>query len=119
MERRREQDHAAFNAWKYRHYFEFDSVKKQQHPLYTLRGKKLLFTEKNSTSNLSKHLASRHRNVKLTEKTLDPPTDMTAADITSNSTGRTSEGPCPAKQVKTDLRATGLSAAEQKKLVDG
>ncbi|KAF3835671.1 hypothetical protein F7725_028229 [Dissostichus mawsoni] len=27
MERGREQDHAAFNAWKYRHYFEFDSVK--------------------------------------------------------------------------------------------
>ncbi|KAK1904276.1 Zinc finger BED domain containing protein 4 [Dissostichus eleginoides] len=90
MERGREQDHAAFNAWKYRHYFEFDS-----------------------------HLASRHRNVKLIEKPPDPPTDMTAAATTSNSTGQTSDGPSPAKQVKIDLRATGLSAAELKKLVAG
>ena len=27
MERRREQDHAAFYVWEYRHDFEFDSVK--------------------------------------------------------------------------------------------
>ncbi|CAM4542482.1 unnamed protein product [Leuciscus chuanchicus] len=43
---------------------------------------------------------------------------MTAA-ATSNSTGRTSEGPSPAKQLKIDLKATGLSAAELKKLVAG
>ncbi|TDH13474.1 hypothetical protein EPR50_G00033170 [Perca flavescens] len=41
---------------------------------------------------------------------------MTAA---GTSTGRTSEGPSPAKQVKIDLKATGLSAAELNKLVAG
>ena len=50
--------------------------------------------------------------MRLTEK---PPTEAT----TSNSTGRAFKGPSPAKQVKTDLRATGLSAAELKKLVAG
>ncbi|KAK1883288.1 putative AC transposase [Dissostichus eleginoides] len=44
---------------------------------------------------------------------------MTAAATTSNSTGQTSDSPSPAKQVKIDLRATGLSAAELKKLVAG
>ena len=44
---------------------------------------------------------------------------MTAAATISKSTGRTSEGPSPSKQVKIDLRATGLSAAELKKLVAG
>ncbi|CAK6958997.1 hypothetical protein NQZ68_007265 [Scomber scombrus] len=44
---------------------------------------------------------------------------MTDAATTSNSTGQTSDGPSPAKQVKIDLRATGLSAAELKKLVAG
>ena len=44
---------------------------------------------------------------------------MTTAATTSNSTGRTSKGPSPAKQVKIDLRATGLSATELKKLVAG
>ncbi|KAL7391338.1 hypothetical protein ABVT39_007938 [Epinephelus coioides] len=122
MERGREQDYAAFNAWKYQHYFEFDSVKGDKNISVRCTlcvGRKLLSTAKNSTSNLSKHPASRHRNVKLTEKTPDPPTDMTAAATTSNSTGQTSEGPSPAKQVKIDLRATGLSAAELKKLVAG
>ena len=42
---------------------------------------------------------------------------MTAT--TSNSTGQTSDGPSPAKQVKIDLRTTRLSAAELKKLVAG
>ena len=53
------------------------------------------------------------------KKTPDPPTDMTAVATTSNSTQQTSESPSPAKQVKIDLRATGLSAAELKKLVNG
>ena len=92
---------------------------KHQRLLYTLLGRKLLSTAKNSTLDLSKHLASRHKNVKLTEKTPDPTTDMTAAATTSNSTGRTSEDPSPAKQVKLDLRATGFSAAELEKLVTG
>lgn len=123
MECGREQDHAAFNAWKYRHYFEFNSVKgdKNISVRCTLcEGRKLLSTAKNSTSNLSKHLASRHRNVKLTEKNPEPPADMTAA-ATSNSTERTSVGPSPAKQVKIDLKAsaTALSAAELNKLVAG
>ena len=41
---------------------------------------------------------------------------MTAAATTSNSTRQTSEGPSPAKQEKIDLRTTGLSAPELKKL---
>ncbi|KAK1889357.1 Phosphoheptose isomerase [Dissostichus eleginoides] len=117
MERGREQDHAAFNAWKYRHLVKSDKNISVRCTLCV--GRKLLSTAKNSTSNLSKHLASRHRNVKLIEKPPDPPTDMTAAATTSNSTGQTSDGPSPAKQVKIDLRATGLSAAELKKLVAG
>ena len=53
------------------------------------------------------------------EKKPEPPTDMTAA-ATSSSTGRTSAGPPPAKQVEIDFKATtGLSAAELKKLVAG
>uniref|UniRef100_A0A8C1X9L2 BED-type domain-containing protein n=1 Tax=Cyprinus carpio TaxID=7962 RepID=A0A8C1X9L2_CYPCA len=124
MERGREQDHAAFNAWKYRHYFEFNSVSELKKNI-SVRcklcvGRKLLSTAKNSTSNLSNHIASRHRNVKLTEKNPEPPADMTAA-ATSNSTERTSVGPSPAKQVKIDLKAsaTALSAAELNKLVAG
>ncbi|CAK6962089.1 hypothetical protein NQZ68_007265 [Scomber scombrus] len=58
---------------------------------------------------LYKPLASWHRNVKLIEKPPDPPTDMTAAATTSNSTGKTSDGPSPDNQVKIDLRATVLS----------
>ena len=109
----RESEHGAFNQWKLRHYFEFDSVKdtKNINVRCTLCvGRKILSTAKNSTSNLSKHLASRHKNVKLTETPRNP--DMTAA---------ATEGPSPAKQVKIDLRAsaTGLSAAELKKLVAG
>ncbi|KAK1891406.1 Phosphoheptose isomerase [Dissostichus eleginoides] len=107
MERGREQDHAAFNAWKYRHYFEFDSVKSDKNISVRCTlcvGRKLLSTAKNSTSNLSKHLASRHRNVKLIEKPPDPPTDMTAAATTSNSTGQTSDGPSPAKQTESFRR---------------
>lgn len=58
--------------------------------------------------------------MKLTEKNPEPPADMTAA-ATSNSIGRTSVGPSPAKQVKIDLKAsaTALSAAELNKLVAG
>uniref|UniRef100_A0A3Q2WY69 HAT C-terminal dimerisation domain-containing protein n=1 Tax=Haplochromis burtoni TaxID=8153 RepID=A0A3Q2WY69_HAPBU len=41
----------------------------------------------------------------------------TTSTSTSTSTGQTSDGPTPAKQVKLDVRATGLSAAELKKLV--
>lgn len=37
----------------------------------------------------------------------------------TSSTGRTLEGPSPAKQVKIDLKATGLSADELKKLIAG
>uniref|UniRef100_A0A3B4GUU0 HAT C-terminal dimerisation domain-containing protein n=1 Tax=Pundamilia nyererei TaxID=303518 RepID=A0A3B4GUU0_9CICH len=47
----------------------------------------------------------------------DPPTEMTAVATTSTSTRQTSDGPTPAKQIKLDIRATGLSAAELKKLV--
>lgn len=122
MEHGREQDHAAFNSWKYRHYFEFDSVKGDKNISVRCTlcvGRKLLSTAKNSTSNLSKHLASRHGNVKLTEKLPHPTTDIPGAATTSSSTGQTSEGPSPAKQVKIDLRTTGLSAAELKKLVAG
>jgi len=75
-------------------------------------GAKILFTAKNSTSKLSKHLASRHRNVKLIEKAPDPTTDMTAATTTSNSTGQTSDSPSSAKQVKIDIRATGVLKKE-------
>uniref|UniRef100_A0AAY5K050 DUF659 domain-containing protein n=1 Tax=Esox lucius TaxID=8010 RepID=A0AAY5K050_ESOLU len=65
-----------------------------------------------SPSNLSKHLASSHRNVKLAEKTPEPPTDMTAE--------ATSEGPSPAKQVKIDLKTTELfRAVELNKRVAG
>jgi len=71
-------------------------------------GERFLSTAKDSTSNLSEHLASRHRNVKLIEKAPDPPTDMTAAATSSSSTGQTSDGPSPAKQVETDIRATGV-----------
>ena len=66
MERGREQDHAAFNAWKDGHYFEFDSVKGDKNISVRCTlcvGRKLLSTAKNSTSNLSKHKTSRHRNV--------------------------------------------------------
>ncbi|CAL8391540.1 unnamed protein product [Arctogadus glacialis] len=112
----RESEHGAFNQWKFRHYFEFDSVKdiKNINVRCTLCvGRKILSTAKNSTSNLSKHLATRHKNVKLTETPRYP--DMTAA---------ATEGPSPAKQVKIDVRAsatgvTGLSASELKKLVAG
>uniref|UniRef100_A0AAY5JX14 HAT C-terminal dimerisation domain-containing protein n=1 Tax=Esox lucius TaxID=8010 RepID=A0AAY5JX14_ESOLU len=95
MECGREQDHSAFNAWKYRHYFEFDSVKGDKN--ISIRctlcvGRTFLSTAKNSTSNLSKHLASCHRNVKL--------------------------GPSPAKQVKIDLKTMGL-LIELNKLVAG
>lgn len=82
MERGREQDYAAFNAWKYRHYFELNPVKGDKNISVRCTlcvGIKLLSTAKNSTSNLSKHLASRHRNVKLTENIPEPPADMTAA----------------------------------------
>uniref|UniRef100_A0A3Q2V7I1 HAT C-terminal dimerisation domain-containing protein n=1 Tax=Haplochromis burtoni TaxID=8153 RepID=A0A3Q2V7I1_HAPBU len=101
-----EYDHASFNTWKYRHYFEFDFFKSDKN--ISIRctlciGRKLLSTSKNSTSNLSKHL--------------DPPTEMTAVATTSTSTRQTSDGPTPAKQIKLDIRATGLSAAELKKLV--
>ena len=44
---------------------------------------------------------------------------LPTAATTPSSTRRSSEGPSPAKQVKIDLRATGLSAAELKKLVAG
>ena len=44
---------------------------------------------------------------------------MTAVATTSSSTGRTSEDDSPAKQVKIDLRAAGLDAAELKTLVAG
>lgn len=107
MEHGREQDHAGFNAWKYRHYFVFDSVTKGVKNI-SIRcthcvGRKLLSTAKNATSNLSKHLASQHGNVKLPENPPDPPTDMPAAATTPNCTGRTSEDSSPAKQVKIDL----------------
>ena len=118
MERGREQDLAVFKAWRYWHFFEFDLVKGDKNSVCCTLcvGSKLLTTVKDSTSNLSKQLASRHRNVKLTEENLDPPTDMTAVATTSNSTGWTSKGPSPATQVKI---ATGLSTAELKKLVAG
>ena len=93
--------------WKYRHYFEFDSVNGDRNISAAVRS-------------ASEQAPSWHRNVKLTEKkSQDLPTDMTTVATTSSSTGRTSEGPSPAKQLKTDLRATGLGAAEQKKLVSG
>lgn len=69
--------------------------------------KKVLSTAKNSTSNLSKHLAKRHSNVKLADK---PPATTS------------SDGPSPAKQVKIDERPTGglaLSNTELKELVAG
>lgn len=72
----REQDHAAFNAWKYQHYFEFDSVKSDKNISICCTlcmGRKLLSTAKNSTSNLNKHLTSQHRNVKLIENPRIPP----------------------------------------------
>lgn len=75
----------------------------------------MVSTAKTSTSNLGKRLVSQPRNVKLP----DLSTDMTAATITSSSTGESSDDPSPAKQVKIDLRVTGLNAAEQKKLVAG
>uniref|UniRef100_A0A3P9C291 HAT C-terminal dimerisation domain-containing protein n=1 Tax=Maylandia zebra TaxID=106582 RepID=A0A3P9C291_9CICH len=100
MEQGIEYDRAAFTTWKYRHYFEFDSLKSDKNISVRCTlciGRKLLSTSKNSTSNLSKHLARCHKNVKLTENPQDPLTDVTA--------------------VKLDVRATGLSAAELKKLV--
>ena len=57
-----------FNAWKYQHYFEFDTVKgdRNNSVRFTLCvGRKLLSTAKNSISNLSKQLVSQHKNVKL------------------------------------------------------
>ena len=90
MERGREKDLGVFDAWKYQHFFEFDSVKSDKEHFYVQR--------KNSTSNLSKHRASWQRNVKLIEKPPDPPTDVTAAATNSI-----------AKQGKIDLRATGVS----------
>ncbi len=61
---RRERDHAAFNAWKYRDYFEFDSVKSDTNiSVWSALcvGRKRLYTAKHPTSNLSKHISSRHR----------------------------------------------------------
>lgn len=55
-------------------------------------------------SNLNKHVVSQPTNVKLVE---NPP--MTAAITTSSFTGQSLDDPSPAKQVKLDLRATGLA----------
>jgi len=98
MERGTEQDRAAFNAWEHQLYFEFDSVKSDKNinvrcTLCVRR--KFLSTAKNSTSNLSKHLASWQRNVKLIDKPPDPPTDMTAAATTFNSTEQTADPMLP------------------------
>ena len=124
MESGREQEQAAFNAWKYREvqtlFWVWLGQKWQKHsrPLYTLCGKKTsVYSEKFHIK--SEHLASRHSNVKLVERPPDSssPTGAAAPATTSDSTGRTANGPSAAKQVKIDVRATGLSAAELKKLV--
>lgn len=111
MEREREQDRTAFDGWKYRHYFEFESVKDDKNIsvrcTLCVGKKKVLSTAKNSTSNLNKHLTKRHSNVKLADK---PPATTS------------SDGPSPAKQVKIDERPTGglaLSNTELKELVAG
>uniref|UniRef100_A0A1A8L117 HAT C-terminal dimerisation domain-containing protein n=2 Tax=Nothobranchius pienaari TaxID=704102 RepID=A0A1A8L117_9TELE len=115
MERDREHVRSAFDGWKYRHYFQFDSVKNDKNISVRCTlcvGRKLLSAAKNSTSNLSKHLANRHGNVKLTES----PTGITAAAANVDST---SDGPTASKQVKIDVKPAGLGAAELKKLVAG
>uniref|UniRef100_A0A8C6KMI4 BED-type domain-containing protein n=1 Tax=Nothobranchius furzeri TaxID=105023 RepID=A0A8C6KMI4_NOTFU len=113
MERDREHVRSAFDGWKCRHYFQFDSVKNDKNISVRCTlcvGRKLLSAAKNSTSNLSKHLANRHGNVKLTES----PTGITAAAANVDST---SDGPTASKQVKIDVKPAGLGAAELKKLV--
>uniref|UniRef100_A0A8C6LKI7 HAT C-terminal dimerisation domain-containing protein n=1 Tax=Nothobranchius furzeri TaxID=105023 RepID=A0A8C6LKI7_NOTFU len=99
----------------YCHYFQFDSVKNDKNISVRCTlcfGRKLFSAAKNSTSNLSKHLANWNGNVKLTES----PTGITAAAANVDST---SDGPTASKQVKIDVKPAGLGAAELKKLVAG
>lgn len=111
MERKIEREHSVFDGWRYWRYIQFDSVKKTKILVLSVLEGNFYLQCKNSTSNLSKYLANRG-NVKLKES----PTDITAtaAEVDSKS-----DGPTTAKQVKIELRGTGLGDAELKKLVAG
>lgn len=63
-------ERTAFGLWKYVHYFQFVNEKEKNITVKCTLcvGEKLLSTAKNSTSNLKKHLASKHQSSTLVAK---------------------------------------------------
>lgn len=101
-----EGEKSAFSSWKYRHYFDFISVKDDNIKVRcTLcAGDKVLSTFKNTTSNLKKHLEKQHSTTKLTDQV-----------PTAKDTGE--GGPRPSKQRKLDFGVKPVSGAELNRMV--
>ena len=98
---------SAFSSWKYRHYFDFVSVKDDNIKVRCklCAGDRPLSTYKNTTSNLRKHLDKQHSTTKLTEQV--PPTQ---------DTGERGPSPRPSKQRKLDF-GVKVSGAELNRMV--
>ncbi|KAJ8011289.1 hypothetical protein DPEC_G00056600 [Dallia pectoralis] len=101
------ENRGGFASWKYSHYFEFVSAKDDNIRVRcTLcAGNNVLSTYKNTTSNLKKHLKTKHCTVKLAEQ------------VSPGGANQRAGGPPPLKQQKLDFAAKSVSGGELKKLV--